>query len=263
VSLLALVAFVSFQMFADVWETPYLLAGYAAILVGLWVIYALAVRRFDLHGRYLDYRALAEALRVQFYWRLAGIPLNVSDFYLRRQAGQLSWIRHAARVCNIGSQRRASDSDIEVVRRHWIDGQADFFERSAKREERQFKRWNWLITVLYATGIVVAAEVALAMILGATVDKQRLDFVIVVMGLLPALAASIGFVLERRALEAHVQQYAGMKDLFQKAKNALSRAADAAEKRKILEEIGKEALAENGDWYFTHRLREVAPPRSG
>ena len=33
----------------------------------------LVARRMDWHRKYLDYRALAEGLRVLFYWRVAGV----------------------------------------------------------------------------------------------------------------------------------------------------------------------------------------------
>lgn len=263
VAALALLTFASFEVFAHVWETPFLLAGYTAILIGLWVLYWLAVQRGDWQGRYLDYRALAEALRVQFFWRLAGIPLNAADFYLRRHTGELSWIRHAARVCNIGRQMQASDLDVATVGEHWIVDQRKYFVRSAEREKRLFDRWNWMITLFYITGIVVAVEVLAAMLWGIAIDKGRLHIAIVAMGLAPALAASIGFVLERRALESHVHQYRLMAGLFGRAEEALSKAGNVAGRQDILGAIGREALAENGDWYFTHRLREIAPPRGG
>jgi hypothetical protein len=47
-------------------------------------------------SRFQDYRALAEALRVQVFWA-AATPEAVADSYLRKQSGELGWIQFALR----------------------------------------------------------------------------------------------------------------------------------------------------------------------
>ena len=42
-------------------------------------------RRREWHRKYLDYRSLAEGLRVQFYWRRAGIADINTSFFRPRQ----------------------------------------------------------------------------------------------------------------------------------------------------------------------------------
>ena len=42
-----------------------------------------------------DYRALAEGLRVQVYWILAGLNKSVPASYLHRQRGEMDWFRRA------------------------------------------------------------------------------------------------------------------------------------------------------------------------
>jgi hypothetical protein len=46
----------------------------------------------------LDYRALAEALRVQIYWMAAGISESVAASYLQQMRSEMSWIRQAVRA---------------------------------------------------------------------------------------------------------------------------------------------------------------------
>ena len=65
-------------------------------------INALAVRG-AWHRKYLDYRTLAEGLRVQFYWAAAGVTSgNVTKFahdnFLQMQDTELGWIRNVMRV---------------------------------------------------------------------------------------------------------------------------------------------------------------------
>ena len=57
----------------------------------------------DYQNKHQDYRALAEALRIQFFWQVADLPDAVVDHYLRKQRGALEWIRSALRSWEIES----------------------------------------------------------------------------------------------------------------------------------------------------------------
>ena len=263
ISVSVLAAFVSFELFAHIWESPILLGAYLVILVIPWLSYFLIVKPRDWQGKYLDYRALAEALRVQFFWRMAGIPLSAADFYLRRQTGDLTWIRHAARACNIGPVPDVRDADVGAVRKHWIADQSSYFDETAGREEHTFMRWNKRLMRAYLVGIIIASGVLIALLTNAAMTGLPLHISMVVMGLAPAVAATIGYVLEHRAYESHIRQYDLMADLYGSAEEALGEATDLRNQPAIIEAIGREALAENGDWYFMHRERRVAPPKGG
>ncbi|MEJ0008422.1 MAG: hypothetical protein WDM77_19190 [Steroidobacteraceae bacterium] len=82
-------------------------------------------RRLDAQGRYLDYRALAEGLRVQFYWRLAGLTDNASSSYLRKQLDELRWIREALRATGAVPPPLSARADLAL--KCWIHGQADYY----------------------------------------------------------------------------------------------------------------------------------------
>src|SRR5206468_751545 len=83
----------------DLWLAPYDLV-YLGLLAVTYLTF-LRVRRLGHQPRFLDYRALAEGLRVQFYWRLSGLTDSAADHYLRRQKGELDWIRAALRAGDI------------------------------------------------------------------------------------------------------------------------------------------------------------------
>lgn len=63
---------------------------HASLLLAAFVTYGwfrwwpLKSRHANRHYKHLDYRALAEALRVQIFWRLSGLTDSVSEKYLRR-----------------------------------------------------------------------------------------------------------------------------------------------------------------------------------
>jgi Flp pilus assembly protein TadB len=58
-------------------------------------------RKKKRRNRHEDYRALAEALRVQFFWMVAGLPDLAADEYLRKQAAVMAWIRDAMSECGL------------------------------------------------------------------------------------------------------------------------------------------------------------------
>ena len=67
------------------------------------------------HRKYLDYRTLAEGLRVQFYWAAGGVTTGTvskfaHDTFLQMQDPDLGWIRNVMRVagteCDVAPQPR-------------------------------------------------------------------------------------------------------------------------------------------------------------
>ncbi len=58
------------------------------------------------HRKYLDYRALAEALRVDFFWEMAGVRKEFEgefahESFLQKQDIDLQWIRNAMRAVSL------------------------------------------------------------------------------------------------------------------------------------------------------------------
>lgn len=87
------------------------------------VVYKIAKAK-RVEERYLDARAFAEALRVQFFWEIAGVGKSVADYYLLRHRTEMDWIRSSLR--NIWLFRYAeasntqSQSNVHVALKHWI-----------------------------------------------------------------------------------------------------------------------------------------------
>lgn len=52
-----------------------------------------------------DYRALSEALRIQFYWGMAGLRRSVASNYMQRIRSEMDWIRNAVSSLTFPSER--------------------------------------------------------------------------------------------------------------------------------------------------------------
>ncbi len=106
-SLLALMAF----LLLTFKKSPDDLYGFLSIVVVLLVFVlgwqlAFWARRRSWDRRYLDYRALAESLRVDFYWELSGVRARFDDAFahesfLQKQDAQIEWMRAAMWAVNL------------------------------------------------------------------------------------------------------------------------------------------------------------------
>lgn len=104
--LVAGLGYVLLSIFGDLYNRPWLLAGFFLALVCAAVTDYIA-DRFLIHERFVNYRAIAEGLRVQKFWYAADIlgkdnlPAQVQDYYLRRQKGEIEWVRYVIRSINL------------------------------------------------------------------------------------------------------------------------------------------------------------------
>ena len=114
------------------------LAGYLLLLTVADLAY-LRTRRRRSQDRFQDYRAIAEGLRVQFFWRLAGSTRAASDYYLRKQRSELRWIRDVLRVCALRASPLAAD-DFPAVQRLWVKDQRAYYDRSGRRDGQRRRR---------------------------------------------------------------------------------------------------------------------------
>jgi len=135
---LGFVAVLMFEMYAELYqgvnnsEGDRLLGLMAYVLfLGLadWVY--VWVRAHDIQNRFQDYRALAEGLRVQFYWRLAGLGHAASDYYLRKQRDELTWIRNAIRAWGL-STATPQHADPHAADHLWVESQHRYYVTRAR-----------------------------------------------------------------------------------------------------------------------------------
>jgi len=89
---------------------------------------------------------------------------------------------------------------------------------------------------------------------------------IIAVFVLAGLAGVLHTYIDKRALSEHTKQYERMGTLFTLAAQRMKKRLEEKrtdEARRILLELGKESLAENGDWLMTHRNRPVDVPHAG
>ncbi len=261
---LAALLALAFELYAEVLPSRSLPAAYLAIFAVLTLL-LIWQRRRDVQGRYLDYRALAEGLRVQFYWRQAGIADSASSSYLRKQLDELRWIREALRAANALPPPETARPELAL--RHWVAGQTHYYRDHARVQRR---RLDWLERC--ARGFLVAGLVATASLVAFWGPLERLqhwrEWIVVTMGFAPIGAALWETYEERFGIRTQLNQYARFAGIFQRAGRFAERIAEMPSPSArhhallaLLRELGREALMENGDWVLLLRDRPIVLPK--
>jgi hypothetical protein len=271
-----------------------LLASLAAGWLGAGTVHRRASRA-DIQNKHQDYRALAEGLRVQFFWSLCGLNESASDHYLSKQRGELTWIQNALRFhfehASLAARSSTSPSTstghgggldaagVRVTLKYWIQAQRDYFARKARSEQEALGRDERVITRLLQASGAVALGLCLLLLLEAVTGSQTLNEAkaalsddwtrtgVMMSIVLLALAAGVlhGFN-QQRARAEHAKQFGRMSLIFDTAARRLPlllESGDEAGARALLFALGREALAENGDWVLLHRERPLEVPRAG
>jgi FtsH-binding integral membrane protein len=259
-ALLALI----FEIYAEILPSRALPAAYLVLFASLTLILLWQGRR-DVQGRYLDYRALAEGLRVQFYWRLAGLHDSASSSYLRKQADELRWIREALRAA--AALPPPDTAHPELAIQHWVGGQAAYYADRAHSQRQRLHHFERRSRNFLGAGLVATAVLVVFWGLLEHLPTWH-RWIVVLMGFAPIGAALWETYAERLGLRTQVNQYARFAGIFRRA----GRFAERLERHPgrhdrhhaliaLLRELGREALMENGDWVLLLRERPIVLPK--
>jgi hypothetical protein len=288
------IAFFCFAMFTHagyISNALFLIAYLLSFVVGVFV-YVRAAHRQD-QERYLDYRALAEALRVAVYWKLLGVgsryldaksdppgqehpatnPIGlIADAYPIKQPSELAWVKICLRALERldkpeGSlPRRIDPVGHALARRFWVHGQFAYFKRQGYRHNglaETTKAWSDILLLL--SPFVCVPILIWMMLFKIDLDWHDIGLqhvILIVVGLLPGIAAVLTGYSERLAFKAQARQYDRMRMLFERAYELLPEKVDDETTplvHALYHELGMEAMTENAEWVAIYRQRPIQP----
>jgi hypothetical protein len=224
-------------------------------------------RRRAWHRKYLDYRALAEGLRVQGYWRRAGISLTgdpefAHDSLLQKQDIELGWTRNVMRGAGL-LEDTPHTADLHAVIGEWVgangeDGQLGYYGRKTVQRERTHRLTEAIGAISLYVGIGISIVLA---VLAYRMSANLKNDLIVIMAVFSVASAVREAYAYRKADKELIKQYRFMQRIFANARAALDQASDADEQREILRALGEAALVEHAEWAVMHRQRPLEPGR--
>ncbi len=262
---LAILMGLALLLYADLGAPDWMLWCFLTLFAIGFALAATAQRR-EWHRKYIDYRALAEGLRVQSFWRRAGLTMTgdpefAHDNFMQKQDVELGWIRNVMRqvglvpIAPIVDARAAVDEVIDAwVGRPGQSGQLAYYERKAALCEQHHLRTQALGKACLWSGVAISA--LLALFHGGLPGATR-NLLVTAMGALSLIAAVREAYAYRKADRELVKQYRFMHRIYRNARTALDAAAGTQERREILRALGEAALAEHAEWALVHRDRPV------
>jgi len=215
-------------------------------------------RNRSVHNKYNEYRALAEALRVQFYWRCAGLKSVVSDHYLRKHQIDTNWIAGAVKAVSYKSYNN-NMSNVDFVETAWIKDQKVYFENKLKGLTeikgflKTYKAILYVLMYVFALIGIYSHELLSHVTLSA------------LLGMIPLLYVLIEHKSTYMSQSELIRSYNVYYRLFARAYESLEaskrKGEDCVHKAKLLiYQLGCEALIENGDWLIINRDKKAEKP---
>ena len=246
------------------------------VIINLFLVFFLAglgvvsvSRRREWQRKYLDYRALAEGLRVQSFWRRAGVAdLHSATFahdnFMHKQDVELEWIRNVMRNGSVeGLLQPPQAPDVDAVVREWIgstgsDGQLHYFTVASARRARLHRRAE--LAGLGCLWVCVAISAVLA-IFSRGFDPQLQRLLVAIMGIVSVAAAVHEAYAYKKADKELIKQYRYMLRIFNAARRRLNKGGGIREQQQVLRTLGEAALAEHAEWTLMHRERPLEHSR--
>jgi hypothetical protein len=228
---------------------------------------AVLARHRGWHRKYLDYRALAEGLRIQAYWRRAGVSTGSAhefahDNFLQKQNIELGWIRNVMRAASLhpptGPVQPAPAALASVIA-EWVgesgkSGQLHYYERKTVERAGLHRITETVGSISLWGGIGISVFLAVFVFKLSQDTKTLLVTIMAVLSIVAAVREAYAY---RKADKELIKQYRFMQRIFTCARAALNRTQDSAEQREILLSLGDAALTEQAEWTLMQRERQV------
>lgn len=255
-----------FMVYSEYSVPPFVLWIFLGLFFTGIALHATGNRR-QWHRKYLDYRALAEALRVQFYWNLADVVESRSvgfayENFMQKQDVELGWIRHVMRAASMQRARgtHADDAWLPWVIEQWVGdrvgggGQLGYYHHKELHNTALYRRTEFLGRTCLWSGVGVALILVAG---GSRLSDSTQQFLLILMGLLPFIAGIRDAVSHKRAEKELIKQYRFMARIFANARRLLDTSETPALQRRVLKALGEAALEEGAEWILMHRARPL------
>ncbi|MDM8557691.1 hypothetical protein [Candidatus Parabeggiatoa sp. HSG14] len=227
------------------------------------------------HSKALDYRALAESLRVQIFWHLGGLTDSVTDHHLLKQQGELTWIRNSIQAINVYDWAENTESLAEI-HSHWIKHQHEWFSKNTKKNLHKSEKFGKWINGFFVSTIALIVGLLAGQLTGIVSSHSFLHHLLILLiALVPATGALLHYYTEIMAFDEQAKQYERMTELFMRANDEMEKIIVAQRQnnekteeeyqkqaKAVLFELGKEALKENDNWLLLHRKRSLKLPKN-
>ena len=230
-------------------------------------------RKKAYHKSYIDYRALAEALRIQFYTSMCMKEeelINVCDLYSWTQRVDSVWIEKAVRAIAVTSEIVKIKIDPSEVIEAWIGkgktGQLAYHVRKKDTNRKQAKKYEMAAKVFRIAAVVIyfaifAFEIAACVLKACDISwfwESNIfahiawrNFFAMILGVFAAGSLLFSSYWGKLSFDRKLEDNEKMCEFYASAYARWNEAKEHpnGEIEKFVREIAREEIVENGIWY--------------
>ena len=236
-------------------EAYWMILVCGVMLLFAWVCQRYAARS-DCHRRYLEYRALAECLRVQTYLRYAGSRVRPVELLTWTQQTETAWIVAALSALEIAGPARGPHD----IRGCWVEDQLDYHRGAGARAGHALLSSDRIVRVALLTSITLyVAALAFELLCGGLLSAPRVHLpsveiwrtvLKIVLGTISAVTLFVSNYYGRLSLPRKESDHRKMEQFFAWITERLSAEGQTEE---LLTVLAREELIENGNWVSYQR----------
>ena len=209
-------------------------------------------RRTDCHRRFIEYRALAECLRVQLLLRYGGSGISAGELLTWTQQEETAWIMDALFALEMGEKPRVRRSILEC----WVEDQRSYHEKAGEKAAGQTRASGRVVSAALCLSVTLyCAAVAFELLWGGMLFPPVLRGVSVelcrtvlkiVMGGISAATLFVSSYYGRLSLPRVLSDHRKMERFYAHMARQLRLQGQTEE---LLRVLAREELTENGNWY--------------
>jgi hypothetical protein len=276
--ILTMIAFLFFQLYVEFWHKPEILLLYP-LTMGIGALWFLNANRKKFEQKHEDYRALAEAFRVQYYITISEREANVSEYYLQKHKGELEWVIYALRASlfKISTALSKTNSDkitlakCKYITDNWVIDQMVYYKKTSRKYHFLLKNLRVIANILFFGALGAAILLFLLSLRIGHLTSFILPFKDLLYSILVVcthsflvISAALHGYIEKMIFAEQTKTCQQMYQLFSLAFKKLARAItskDQIEAGEIIWELAQESLIESADWLLLHRSRPMEIPK--
>lgn len=243
-----------FLMYFSVFELDNVITVVLLVLLFIIVFIYVLANLMQFHNKYLEYRILAEAFRVQNYISRAGVERDVSGMLPLLIEKDLGWIK------DVLKEFPRAKFENESIKEYWIGYQKNYHENALKKAHRKKKLYDTTsdaIIVLTVISYFAILILELFILNHFAIDKilffTPLDLKFY-LGVLSVIALLYNSIYGKMSLNEMTSNYERMISLYD---DALKDFEANGKSDDLVINLAKECLTENSLWYAFQKQNKI------
>ena len=217
--------------------------------------------RQDWHRKWIDYRFLAERLRIALFFRIANIKCEISTPppHLRLTDSSEDWIVRAFNSIWGKNELNIDKIPFEGFKKflldQWIDNQIIYYQKASKRNKESNMIFTRLGTIFFILTLVAASIHALNIEI-----FNNMQILIATAIILPTVAAALTGIKNSHEYGRNAKRYNQMSQYISHIKERIEQAEDMETLVEILDKANQIMLGEHQDWRVVVQFHKLQPP---